>query len=147
MLKPETASKMRHARKPVRSQGQIDIEVLKIISNGDGELKRTHVGNKAEINYVNTVKVTDRLVEEKLIKRDSNGLYSITKHGLDVISEHELGDETVTEILLIAREIAENDNEMWDDYNRCFFCKNDIPKTHKDGCIWKRLRELFEIGE
>jgi predicted transcriptional regulator len=151
---------MRKAARPRRTDEEIDIDILRIIEKNDGELKRTPIGNRAEINYLTVLDHTDRLEREKLITRDSHGYYSITKNGVDIIREKALDRREQTEVLMIARRIGEKSpiQDMstglggFDAQNgrKCFFCgerEGSHKTTHKETCEWMRLRELFEMGE
>jgi predicted transcriptional regulator len=78
-MKPEVIAKRKQRKKP-RSRERLNLEILKIVEKKK-EIKRTEIANSVQINYILATELTDKLENNKLIKREENGEYAITEQG------------------------------------------------------------------
>jgi predicted transcriptional regulator len=78
-MQPEVIAERRKRKNP-RSRTDIAIEILRLIRK-KGE-KRTKISNKTEINYILATELTNCMENKmKWIKRDKDGIYTITTEG------------------------------------------------------------------
>ena len=132
----EKKTRKREGRQRTREEMTLDVlEELKT----EGEMKKTPLGERCTLNYITMSDMTDKLIEDELIKRDSHGFFSITELGISFLKGKELTPGQLTEVISIARKIASNYCRV--DRGRCIYC--DSCEEHEKDCIWKRLNEIF----
>jgi predicted transcriptional regulator len=97
-----------------RTKHDIEIDILKTMLDAENngiELKRTHIQHKCNVNYLVIVEYTDRLIENKLIKRNAQGIYTLTPTGREYAHQANMSERNKTEIIKIAKEMM-NDTQF-----------------------------------
>jgi len=139
-MQPEVIA-ARKQRKSPRSVMELELEILKELENKD--LKKTAIAGKAEINYMLATSILEDIEKRKLITRNrEDGIYSITTKGLQTIEIDKIDDDTKTEIITIAMNMAEKGTRFGKD---CQFCKKENGQ-HDENCEIRKLWKSLKMG-